>query len=473
MKVANKIIRWHQDKNTDVNVPPTSETDANGQAKIRLTSTTKAVDNVMVSAQYEDTPQREANERVSFIADISTAKIGSIELNDTTTTKIADGSQYFTYTAQLVDKNGNLLKIADKVIDWHLNKNTNVNMPSTSETDANGQAKIRLTSTTKAVDSVVVSAQYENTPQREANKRVSFIADISTARIGSIKLDDATTTKIADGSQYFTYTAQLIDDNGNLIKISNKMISWYQDKDNAVILPKTSETDANGQAKIRLTSTTKAVDNVVVSAQYESTPQREANKRVSFIADSHTAHIDSLNVDKGTATANGSDVITFTVTVKDANGNLVPKNEIAISQSPEGTGTFENLNDGKIITDANGQATFRLRSNKAENVTVTAVNDTDTTGKEKVVNFEPNDSTATIAIENDKDSGIANGSDVITFTVTIKDGNRNPFINHQLNIKTTLGGLNPKTVKTDQHGKATFTLESKKSGNATTVTHSV
>ncbi|WP_063654672.1 hypothetical protein [Candidatus Arsenophonus triatominarum] len=44
-------------------------------------------------------------------------------------------------------------------------------------------------------------------------KIITFLADVSTAEIGSVKLDDTTTTKIADGNQYFTYTAQLVDKN--------------------------------------------------------------------------------------------------------------------------------------------------------------------------------------------------------------------------------------------------------------------
>ncbi|WP_320740723.1 Ig-like domain-containing protein, partial [Enterobacter ludwigii] len=47
-----------------------------------------------------------------------TAQVGTVTLNDDTQSKIADGSSAFTYTAQVVDANGNLVTEAGVTVNW-------------------------------------------------------------------------------------------------------------------------------------------------------------------------------------------------------------------------------------------------------------------------------------------------------------------------------------------------------------------
>ncbi|WP_152624773.1 hypothetical protein, partial [Morganella morganii] len=60
-----------------------------------------------------------------------------------------------------------------------------------SKTNTDGQATVTLTSTTKAVDDVRVSGQYESTAKAAADKTVSFIYNVNLAKVSTVTLDDA------------------------------------------------------------------------------------------------------------------------------------------------------------------------------------------------------------------------------------------------------------------------------------------
>ncbi|MGK0603599.1 Ig-like domain-containing protein, partial [Yokenella regensburgei] len=84
-------------------------------------------------------------------------------------------------------------------------------------------------------------------------------------------------------------------------------------------------TDAGGQTTVTLTSTTAAVADITVSARAGDTAAVNADKAVSFIADASTAKVDTVTL-VGTdisKVADGKSAFTYTVMVKDGNGNPV------------------------------------------------------------------------------------------------------------------------------------------------------
>ncbi|TFQ20121.1 hypothetical protein ELV32_28135, partial [Escherichia coli] len=286
VRKANLDVKWTQDKGAAVKLSSVvSKTDADGKATITLISTTTAVDDVRVSAQYQETAVVPADKTVSFIYNLTSAHVSTVTLKDDVTEKIADGVNTFTYTAQLVDGNGNPVRQANLDVKWTQDKGSDVTLSAaTTKTDVNGQATVTLKSTTKAVDTITVKAQYKETTEVAANKTVSFIYNMASAKVGTVKLTGDVVQKIADGANNYTFTAQLVDNNGNPIRQADLVVKWTQDKGNDVALSATtSKTDADGKAVITLTSTKKAVDTITVSAQYESTPVVAADKTVSFI----------------------------------------------------------------------------------------------------------------------------------------------------------------------------------------------
>ncbi|MGM1345383.1 Ig-like domain-containing protein, partial [Morganella morganii] len=287
------------------------------------------------------------------------AKVGTVKLDGDVVQKIADSTSFFTYTAQVVDGNGNPVRKADLVVNWTQDKGSDVTLSAaTTKTDVNGQATVTLKSTTKAVDNITVSAQYEDTAKVAADKTVSFIYELSSAKVGTVKLDGDVVQKIADSTSFFTYTAQVVDGNGNPVRKADLVVNWTQNKGSDVTLSAaTTKTDVNGQATVTLKSTTKAVDNITVSAQYESTAAVAANKVVSFIADENSATISAYLLDNGKmlTPADGTTNYKISILVKDRYGNALKNYSVTV--------TSLLLTEPRILsTDINGEVITEISS---------------------------------------------------------------------------------------------------------------
>ncbi|CAK9885803.1 MAG: hypothetical protein XXXJIFNMEKO3_02220 [Candidatus Erwinia impunctatus] len=259
-------------------------TDEQGEITATLTSTTTAVYNVTLRAQVGSGTTVNADKTVNFIFDESSARVSVVLLEGDVVSKVANGSNSFTFIAQLVDSHGNAVRKAGLPVSWSQNKGQLVTLPGSSMTDANGRASIILTSTTTAVSKITVTGQYQATTAVNASKNVSFIYDVATAKVSSVVLNDATVLKVANGSDSFTYTARLSDSNGNAIAEAGLTVSWAQDKGTLVTLPATSQTNEHGEATIVLTSTMNGVNDVHVSGRYGTTVAVNADKTVSFAA---------------------------------------------------------------------------------------------------------------------------------------------------------------------------------------------
>ncbi|HHR6503385.1 TPA: Ig-like domain-containing protein, partial [Providencia alcalifaciens] len=153
-----------------------------------------------------------ANKTVSFVADSSTAKVSAVTLNGDTQSKVANGTNAFIYTVTVVDNNGN--PVAGATVTPASDK-ADVKISEGDTTNAGGQATITLTSTTQAVADITVSAKVGTTAVVNANKTVSFTADSSTAKVSSVTLVGTEVSQVANGTNAFTYTVTVVDNNGN------------------------------------------------------------------------------------------------------------------------------------------------------------------------------------------------------------------------------------------------------------------
>ncbi|MEG0609919.1 MAG: Ig-like domain-containing protein [Morganella sp. (in: enterobacteria)] len=477
IRQADLDVKWTQDKGSDVVLSATtSKTDASGKATITLTSTKKATDDIRVSAQYENTASEAADKLVSFIFELNSAKIGTVELDGTIVQKVADGANTFTYAAQLVDSNNNPIRRAGLDIKWTQDKGTAVKLSAvSSKTDADGKAVITLTSTTTAVDGVRVSAQYLATATVPADKTVSFIYNINTVKVNKVTLNDDLTQKIADGTNSFSYIAQLTDANNNPIRQADLVVNWTQDKGaNVVLSATTSKTDEDGKAVITLTSTTTAVDDVFVSAQYESTVKVAADKAVSFIPDQASTKV-------GTVTLSGSDVekiadgvnnFTFTAQLVDANNNPIRKSDLDVKWTQD-KGSDVVLSAVSSKTNTDGKATIVLTSTRkaVDDIRVSAqYADTAAVAADKTVNFIYNINLAkvgTVLLDGAIVQKVADGANTFTYAAQLVDSNNNPVRQADLIVnwaqdKGSDVVLSAATSKTDATGKATITLTSTK-----------
>ncbi|WGL98298.1 inverse autotransporter beta domain-containing protein [Arsenophonus sp. aPb] len=376
VKEAGIIVNWFRDKDDVKLLRDTSETNEQGIATVKLQSTTKAVDDVQISASSGSLDEINANKTVSFIANESQAHIGSVLLNGIERTKIADGNTSFTFTAQLIDNNNNAIKKSGLPINWTHDKGDQVKLADHSLTDENGITTVTLYSTTKAVNAVQVSASYAGTASQSADKTVSFIANKDSAKLGEVKLVGQKTSKIADGKEKFIFTVQLFDINDNPIKKSGLVVYWAHDKPGKAQLNPTSETKENGIATVELQSTTMAIDDIEVSAKLGNGDKKTAKDKVSFIANTATAEVRNLKLEGkiDRKVAHPSNNFVFTAALVDINGNPIKVKNLPINWSTNQDSKVRFKGGNISQTDANGHTSITLENigEEVQNVVVNA-----------------------------------------------------------------------------------------------------
>ncbi|WP_049615386.1 Ig-like domain-containing protein, partial [Yersinia pekkanenii] len=182
-------------------------------------------------------------------------------------------------------------------------------------TGADGIATATLTNTVAGISAVTATLSSSASQSVDT----TFVADETTAQVNTVTLTDTVVSKVANGTNTFTYTVLVKDANGN--PVFGVEVTSVADKPDVTVAI-SSATDENGQAIITLTSTTKAIADITVSALVGSAASVNADKTVSFTAGDAAESTSSIVVDNATYVA-GSD-ITVTVTLKDDNGNTAP-----------------------------------------------------------------------------------------------------------------------------------------------------
>ncbi|MFS1537925.1 MAG: hypothetical protein ACL7BU_03705 [Candidatus Phlomobacter fragariae] len=88
---------------------------------------------------------------------------------------------------------------------------------ASSKSDAKGEAKIDLKSTTKAVEKIQVSAQLKGSKTKNAHRKVSFVVDPSTTKVQlkSLKQNNIVS---ADNQSEYPFEISMTDTNGNVFK---------------------------------------------------------------------------------------------------------------------------------------------------------------------------------------------------------------------------------------------------------------
>ena len=171
----------------------------------------------------------------------------------------------------------------------------------------------------------------------------------------------------------------------------------------------------------------------------------------------------TLVADKTQVLADGTDGVTLTVTVTDTTGFLLAGQEVLLNVPP--TLSFSNLPAAPLITDGNGQVLLFLRSTyhpqndapvliPTDDITVTCLGVISSPIR-LTINPGPPQITSTVTLISDKVQAIADGSDPITFTATVKDVNGNPIAGQYISFRYEPF---PPQSHTDSNGKAVFIM---------------
>jgi adhesin/invasin len=243
---------------------------AQGMASTTLTSITAGA--AKVTATVKDVSQQVTT---TFIPDDSTATLISGNLKVTVDSAVANGAATNAVEAKVTDANGN--SVPGITVSFQADNGATI-ANATAATNAQGIASTTLTSI--VAGTAKVTATVNETSQ---NVNTVFIADVTTARIVEVKLDDATEVKIANGVDFFTFSSLVKDAKGN--PVPNAAVNWSQNKGSAVVLQaESSQSDSSGKATNVLTSTTAEALEVQVSAALTSGSPVNADKKVAFKA---------------------------------------------------------------------------------------------------------------------------------------------------------------------------------------------
>mgnify|MGYP003741871545 FL=1 len=434
---------------------PTQISDAQGVAKLDFTNT--VAETVTVKAATANGGNASAD--AHFIADRDTASLNDSDLTVDAQNVVANGSSKATFTARVKDAKGN--PVPEMLVRWTTNGGTLGGNSST--TDAEGNALITLTNTQAGNTQVTASVN----GGAGVNRLVNFIADNSNAGIGNGDLTRDKAEAVADNVDLITYSAIVKDVNGNLV--NQQRVSWvttlgtFPDGNTTA----TSDTDVNGKATIALKSTRAGSVQVTATAGTGGTASAES---VTFKANTTTAGVSgTVSVNKTIVTANGNDSAVYSVTIKDANDNLVEG--IDVNWTNAGVGVFTRA-DGISQTNASGVATIELKGTEAGIAKVAASVNSKPAVNAQDVTLKADESTAGIGngdLTSDLNTAVANGTAAITYTALVKDAKGNPVKNLRVSWATDRGTFanGNTTSNTDNNGKATIALTSTQAGRAT------
>ncbi|WP_227911063.1 beta strand repeat-containing protein, partial [Escherichia coli] len=260
-------------------VSPTVITGPDGTVEISVTSQTAGVSAVTATINNST-----ASQNVMFIADVRTAKIADlVVIKDGS---VADGSTANMLRVRVTDAFGNALggQTVSVLAD------NGVTTAPTVITEPDGTVEISVTSQTAGVSAVTATINSSSQSQN-----VTFIADVSTAKIADlVVIKDGSE---ADGSTANTLRVRVTDAFGNTL--GGQTVSVLAD--NGATVASTVTTQPDGTVEISVTSQTAGISAVTASINSSS-----QSRDVTFIADVRTAKIAELEVIRDNAVADGS-----------------------------------------------------------------------------------------------------------------------------------------------------------------------
>lgn len=441
--LANQTVDWAIDSasGTAHLADKKSNTDENGIATVTLTSA-KAGQGI-VSASTGNSEALTSG-TLTFLPDAKTTTLSSV--TSSKASALANGHDAVTFTVKVEDANHNPAQGIP--VNWTTSSTDASLSASATNTDAQGVATVDLTST--AVENVTVTAVLGK--QSQTSPTISFLADNATASVQSLNVDK--TQAVANQNDRITLTAHVIDASEH--PVANGTIEWKIVQGQGSLSAAQNSTNPQGDAIVTLVSS--AQGKVVVSAS-ATTGGAVNSPDLLFTADTATAKVTDVTVDKSTAIANGKDQITYTATVTDTQGNPVNGQDVSWKAIP----TTAKLSSATTKTDVNGTATVTVTTLKAGDVNVTAQAVTGAAWNAPVTTFTGDSATAQIGnITTNKTTAIANGMDSITYTGTVTDANSNPVtgVSAEWSVSPTTGKLSATSSTSDSAGKVTVSLTS-------------
>ncbi|MDY8170501.1 inverse autotransporter adhesin IatC [Escherichia coli] len=416
-----------------VTVAPTVTTQPDGTVEISVTSQTAGTSTVTASINNSSLSQN-----VTFVADVRTAKIASLEV--TRDNSVADGAMANTLRVKVTDAFGNALNGQTVSV----MADTGATVAPTVITEPDGTVEISVTSQTAGVSAVTATINSSSQSQN-----VTFIADVSTAKIADlVVIKDGSE---ADGSTANTLRARVTDAFGNTL--GGQTVSVLAD--NGATVAPTVTTQPDGTVEISVTSQTAGTSTVTASINNSSLSQN-----VTFVADVSTAKIADLVVIKDGSEADGSTANTLQVKVTDAFGNALAGQTVSVMAGNGATVA------PTVITEPDGTVEISVTSQTAGTSTVTA--SINNSSQSRDVTFIADVRTAQIAsLEVTQDNAVADGAMANTLRARVTDAFGNALAGQTVSVMAGNGATTAPTVTTQPDGTVEISVTSQTAGIST------
>ncbi|HBA2959170.1 TPA: invasin [Escherichia coli] len=411
-------------------VAPTVTTQPDGTVEISVTSQTAGTSTVTASINNSSLSQN-----VTFVADVRTAKIASLEV--TRDNSVADGAMANTLRVKVTDAFGNALN--GQTVSVMADNGATV--APTVITEPDGTVEISVTSQTAGVSAVTATINSSSQSQN-----VTFIADVSTAKIADlVVIKDGSE---ADGSTANTLRARVTDAFGNTL--GGQTVSVLAD--NGATVAPTVTTQPDGTVEISVTSQTAGTSTVTASINNSSLSQN-----VTFVADVSTAKIADLVVIKDGSEADGSTANTLQVKVTDAFGNALAGQTVSVMAGNGATVA------PTVITEPDGTVEISVTSQTAGISAVTA--SINSSSQSRNVTFIADVRTAQIAdLAVIKDGSVADGSTANTLRARVTDAFGNALAGQTVSVLADNGATVSPTVITGPDGTVEISVTSQTAG---------
>ncbi|HBD2232657.1 TPA: Ig-like domain-containing protein [Escherichia coli] len=413
-------------------VAPTVITEPDGTAEISVTSQTAGVS--AVTASINNSSQ---SRDVTFIADVRTAQIASLEV--TQDNAVADGAMANTLQVRVTDANGNTL--AGQAVSVMAGNGATVAPAVTTQPD--GTVEIPVTSQTAGASAVTASINNSS-----LSRDVTFIADVRTAQIAELAvIKDGSA---ADGATANTLQARVTDAFGNAL--AGQTVSVLADN-SATVAPAVI-TEPDGTVDISVTSQTAGISTVTATINNHSLSQS-----VMFIADVRTAQIADLVVIKDGSEADGATANTLRARVTDAFGNALAGQTVSVL-ADNGATTAPT-----VITEPDGTVEISVTSQTAGTSAVTA--SINNSSQSRDVTFIADVRTAQIAdLVVIKDGSEADGATANMLRARVTDAFGNALAGQTVSVLADNGATVAPTVITGQDGTVEISVTSQMAGTS-------
>lgn len=391
----------------------------------------------------------------------------------------ADGKSFAVLTVTLRDEDGK--PISGKKVVLAKDGGSSVVTALHDTTDADGEAVFKATDS-KAEPVTYTAVVVTDGVTLSQRATVTFESENGGGPVGTIvsmlrsSVTSAPAVVTANGMSQAEIVVTLRDENG--IAVSGKKIGLTQNGSSRIAFV-SDVSDALGV--VRFTVTSETAEQVTYKAHLAETGATLSQQaKVTFESapvksgGSKTSVLDSTVVaDKDVVSADDDSSATITVTLKDADGSAVSGNTVSLT--PNGGSSAIEAVGGVVVSDSNGQVSFKVKNAKAEQIVYTARDETDgvTLAQRATVTFEtaaagggsgtPGVSVLESSVVASPETVTADGTSFSTVTVTLRDKDKHPIAGKTVTLTADGGSSVIEAVdggKSDAAGRATFKVKS-------------